>query len=202
MKKIGALVFPNFELLDMFGPLEMFALMGDEVEVTMIGQNGGVVGGRGGPKTQCDLSYDDDAAFDMLLVPGGAGTREEVTNPVTLNWLRAQSEKTELVMTVCTGSTLLSATGLLDGRRATTNKRSFEWATSHGPNVDWVKQARWVEDGKYFTSSGVSAGMDMALTVIAQQFGLEAAETTAIRAEYDWHRDAGYDPFAKIHGLV
>lgn len=202
MKKIGALVFPNFELLDMFGPLEMFALMDDEVEVTMIGQNGGVVCGRGGPKTQCDLSYDDDAAFDMLLVPGGAGTREEVTNPVTLNWLRAQSEKTELVMTVCTGSTLLSATGLLDRRRATTNKRSFEWATSHGPNVDWVKQARWVEDGKYFTSSGVSAGMDMALTVIAQKFGLEAAESTAIRAEYDWHRDADYDPFAKIHGLV
>jgi putative intracellular protease/amidase len=202
MKKIGALVFPNFELLDMFGPLEMFALMGDEVEVAMIGQNGGVVSGRGGPKTQCDLSYDDDAAFDMLLVPGGTGAREEVTNPATLNWLRAQSEKTELVMTVCTGSTLLSATGLLDGRRATTNKRAFEWATSYGPNVDWVKQARWVEDGKYFTSSGVSAGMDMALTVIAQQFGLEAAERTAISAEYDWHRDADYDPFAKIHGLV
>ena len=202
MKKIGALVFPNFELLDMFGPLEMFALMGDEVEVAMIGQNGGVVSGRGGPKTQCDLSYDDDAAFDMLLVPGGAGTREEVTNPATLNWLRAQSEKTELVRTVCTGSTLLSATGLLDGRRATTNKRAFEWATSYGPNVDWVKQARWVEDGKYFTSSGVSAGMDMALTVIAQQFGLEAAEHTAISAEYDWHRDADYDPFAEIHGLV
>jgi putative intracellular protease/amidase len=202
MKKIGALVFPDFELLDLYGPLEMFAFLGDKVEILVVGQNGGVVPAKGGPKTQCDLSYDDDAAFDMLLIPGGAGTRQEVTNPATLNWVRSQAEKAELVMTVCTGSTLLSATGLLDGHRATTNKRAFEWATSLGPNVDWVKKARWVEDGKYFTSSGVSAGMDMALEVIAQQFGMEAAETTAISAEYDWHKDANHDPFAEIHGLV
>lgn len=96
-------MFPNFELLDLYGPLEMFAFLGDKVEILVVGENGGVVTARGGPKTQCDLSYDDDAAFDMLLIPGGAGTRQEVTNPATLNWVRSQAEKTELVMTVCTG---------------------------------------------------------------------------------------------------
>ena len=138
----------------------------------------------------------------IVMVAGGDGTRSAIRNEALVAWIDRAAKRSRRVTSVCTGAFLLAQAGLLDGRRATTNKRAFEWATFHGPNVDWVKQARWVEDGKYFTSSGVSAGMDMALTVIAQQFGWEAAERTAISAEYDWHRDADYDPFAEIHGLV
>jgi transcriptional regulator GlxA family with amidase domain len=105
-------------------------------------------------------------------------------------------------MSVCTGSALFARAGVLDGRRATTNKMSFQWVADQGPEVHWVKEARWVEDGKLATSSGVSAGMDMALAVIARLYGEQVSNNVAIAAEYDWHRDAGWDPFARVHGLV
>jgi transcriptional regulator GlxA family with amidase domain len=103
-------------------------------------------------------------------------------------------------MSVCTGSALLARAGLLDGIRATSNKRAFDWVVSQGPAVKWIGQARWVEDGKFATSSGVSAGIDMALAIIARVLGTETAEKDAIGMEYEWHRDAAWDPFAKIWG--
>ena len=155
-----------------------------------------------GPKTVVDDRFSDGVQYDILLVPGGPGTRREVDNKVLCDWLRGQAEAAELVTSVCTGSAILAAAGLLDGKRATTNKNAFAWATSFGPKVDWQRQARWTEDGKFFTSSGVSAGIDMSLSVIAHLFGTELAEQVTVWAEYDWHRDPDWDPFAKIHGLV
>ena len=96
------------------------------------------------------------------------GTRRLVSDQAFLDELRRQSERARYVATVCTGSGLLARTGALDGRRATSNKFSFNWAVSQGPHVTWVPEARWVEDGKFFTSSGVSAGIDMALGLIAR----------------------------------
>ena len=106
------------------------------------------------------------------------------------------------MLAVCTGTVLLATTGLLDGRRATTNKKDFTATIPYGPNVDWIPQARWVQDGKFFTSSGVSAGMDMSLAVMAKLFGQEAAEAVAVGTEYDWRNDPQWDPFAKRAGLV
>ena len=103
---------------------------------------------------------------------------------------------------VCTGSALLASAGLLENMKATTNKEAFAWTTSYGDKVNWQREARWVEDGKFFTSSGVSAGMDMSLALIARLLGQETAEKGANWAEYEWHKDANRDPFAKIHGLV
>jgi transcriptional regulator GlxA family with amidase domain len=137
-----------------------------------------------------------------MLVPGGIGTRCEVNNGSMLEWLRRRAAEAEIVTSVCTGAALLARAGLLDGRRATSNKLAFKWVTEQGPAVKWIKQARWVVDGKFATSSGVSAGIDMTLAVIARIVGAEAAERIAIRMEYDWHRDPSWDPFAKIHGLV
>ena len=105
-------------------------------------------------------------------------------------------------MTVCTGTALLAQAGLLDGRRATTNKMFFAWPEGTWPAVHWVREARWVEDGKFWTSSGVSAGIDMALAVVERIAGSQTAELLATATEYDWHRDAGWDPFAHVHGLV
>ena len=117
-------------------------------------------------------------------------------------WLKVRAEKAEVVTTVCTGTAILAHTGLLDGRRATTNKSAFKWVAEQTAKVNWVRQARWVEDGKFATSSGVSAGIDMALAVMARLYSTETAEKIAIEMEYEWHRDASWDPFAKIHGLV
>jgi transcriptional regulator GlxA family with amidase domain len=119
-----------------------------------------------------------------------------------LDWLKARSAEAEIVSTVCTGTAILARTGVLDGKRATTNKRAFRWVVEQGPKVNWAREARWVEDGKFATSSGVSAGIDMSLAVMSRLYGADTAEKIAVAMEYDWHRDASWDPFARIHGLV
>jgi transcriptional regulator GlxA family with amidase domain len=168
----------------------------------MVAAKAGPVASAQGPRTVAEFGFEDCPRLDLILVPGGIGTRREVYSRSLVSWLRARADQAEVVSSVCTGAALLAAAGLLDGRRATTNKRSFAWVQSQGPQVNWVKQARWVEDGKFATSSGVSAGIDMALAIIARLVSAEAAEKAAISMEYEWHRDAGWDPFAKIHGLV
>jgi transcriptional regulator GlxA family with amidase domain len=134
--------------------------------------------------------------LDVLLVPGGLGTRREVDNPALLGWLERRAATATYVTSVCTGAALLARAGLLDGRRATSNKRSWDWVVSQGPRVEWMRRARWVQDGRLWTSSGVSAGIDMTLELVATHVGREEAEAVAWRIEHAWHRDASYDPFA------
>lgn len=199
---LGALIFPDFELLDTFGPLEMFGMMPDDIEIRMVAATKDPVASRQGPKNVIDDAFGDRDSYDMLLIPGGAGTRPGVDDPVLIDWIKTMAPRANLTMTVCTGSALLARTGLIDGKRATSNKAAFQWVMEQGPKVDWQKQARWCEDGDIMTSSGVSAGMDMALAAIARTFSQEDADRVADRTEYDWKRDPDWDPFAKIHGLV
>ena len=201
-RSIGVVLFPGFELLDVFGPLEMFGMAPDNFEIHMVAEEAGIVKSRQGPKSVVEHGFDNHPRFDLLLVPGGPGTRTEVDNDRLLHWLRDQSNIAEYTLSVCTGSALLAKAGILDGRRATTNKRAFEWATAQNNNVTWVKEARWVEDKNVFTSSGISAGMDMSLAVIGKLLGEDTAEQIATWAEYEWHRDASWDPFAKRYGLT
>lgn len=149
-----------------------------------------------GPQAIADYDFANCPKIEILLVPGGFGTRREASNPRLIDFLQRRSAQADLVMSVCTGAGLLARAGLLDGRRATTNKQVFEWPVSQGPRVNWVRQARWVEDGKFVTSSGISAGIDMALAVIGQRFGSDTAEAIAIAMEYEWRRDPDRDPFA------
>lgn len=202
MKSVGALIFPGFEVLDLYGPLEMFGLMMGDMEIRTVAEGPDPVASGAGPRTAVDDLIAERDAYDVILVPGGAGARREVDNAALLGWIVRASAKAGLTTSVCTGSALLAKAGVLDGRKATTNKAAYQWATAQGPNVDWQAQARWVEDGKFMTSSGVSAGTDMALAILARLFGPEKAEQVATFAEYDWHRDPAWDPFAKIHGLV
>jgi len=201
-KKLGAVLFPGFELLDVFGPLEMFGNLHGVVDTHLVAHQPGPVPSAQGPQAFAEYGLDDCPPLDLILVPGGIGTRAEVDNPVLIDWLAQRVATAEVAMTVCTGTALFAVAGVLDGRRATTNKMAFSWVASTGPKVDWVKEARWVEDGKFFTSSGVSAGIDMALAVIAKFHGNDLSERLATATEYEWHRDASWDPFAKVHGLV
>jgi transcriptional regulator GlxA family with amidase domain len=203
-KTIGALLFEGFELLDVFGPLQAWGTLASAGgwKIATTAASSGSVASAKGPRAVADHSLVDCPKLDVILVPGGIGTRREVNNEALLEWLRRRSSEAEVVTSVCTGAALLARAGLLDGRRATTNKRSFGWVVEQGPAVQWVKQARWVDDGAFVTSSGVSAGIDMTLAVIARLVSNEAAERIAVGMEYDWHRDASWDPFAKVHGLV
>jgi transcriptional regulator GlxA family with amidase domain len=201
-RTLGALLYDDFELLDLFGPLEMFGNMQGAVTIRTLADRSGLVRSAQGPRVHADHGLDDCPPLDLLLVPGGIGTRAAVDDGRLIDWLRARAGALEIAMTVCTGTALLAQAGLLDGRRATTNKMFFAWPETTWPAVRWVREARWVEDGKFWTSSGVSAGIDMALAVVARIAGSETAELLATGTEYEWHRDASWDPFARIHGLV
>lgn len=194
--RIGCVLFDGFETLDMFGPVELFGMHEAAFEMRLVAEAPGPVRSAQGWQAVAEAGFDDLAQYDILLVPGGAGTRREVDNPALLGWLKTQAEAARFITSVCTGSALLARAGLLDGKRATSNKRAFDWVTQTGPRVDWVYHARWVEDGRFWTSSGVSAGMDMTLALIAHLLGRPAAENAADWAEYTWHRDADRDPFA------
>ncbi len=192
------MLYPRFELLDVFGPAEIFGNVNGRLKVIMVAEKAGPVASVQGPKAIADYGFDDCPPLDLVLVPGGFGTLPQLKNETLLDWLRGQGESSEIVMSVCSGSALLAKAGLLDGRRATSNKQYFNIATAQGPKVEWVVRARWVDDGNRVTSSGVSAGMDMALHVVERLWGMQTAEAIADGTEYQWHRDPDDDPFARF----
>ena len=181
-RRVSMVLFDGFELLDVFGPLEVFATAG--VPVTIVGPP--QVAGGAGVRVVSDVGYADAAAPDVVVVPGGPGTRALASDAAWLGWLAGWAAPARLVASVCTGSALLAAAGLLNGRRATSNLRAFDWASGHGRDVEWVRGPRWVEDGDRWTSAGVSAGIDMALALVGALCGPDVARDAAVRMEYDW----------------
>jgi transcriptional regulator GlxA family with amidase domain len=198
-------LFEGFTVLDVYGPVQAFASCrvpkADGTpqrlfEIFSMAEHSGPVPSGEGPPSYAEYSFAHAPAFDMLLVPGGFGTRSAVNNTAFLNQLAAASQQAQITATVCTGSALLARTGLLDGRPATSNKIAWDWVLQQGPRVRWIRQARWVDDGNIMTSSGVSAGIDMALSLIARLHGRDLALTSARNMEYRWHEEAADDPFA------
>ena len=199
---LGMVVFDRFRLLDTFGPLEMFGSLKDKVAIVLIGEKQGLVKSSAGPAVATDYTFENVQELDIVMIPGGGGTRVEVNNAHFVNAFKKLAEQASHVASICTGAAILAKTGVLDGKNATTNKRAFGWVESQGQQVNWVRKARWVEDGKYFTSSGISAGTDMALALIAKIFGEDVAVRIANGAEYEWNKDSQHDLFAKLNGLV
>ena len=200
MRTLAAFVFPGFETLDYFGPMEFLGGFGKETEIITVAKTRDPVPSVHGQRIVIDKTIAEKDDYDLLFIPGGDAALELAKDPETMDWLRTATGNAERVMAVCTGTVLLGMTGALDGRKATTNKIDFADTIPLAPHVDWVKEARWVEDGKFITSSGVSAGMDMALGAIALMHDHETAEKVVIWSEYGWHKD--WDPLAKPHGLV
>jgi len=194
-RTLGAIVFEDFELLDLYGPLEMFGNIGPELTIVTVAQEAGPMRSAQGPRTVADYAFSDAPELDFVLLPGGYGTFEQAQNPAMLEFLR-RNANAEIVMSVCSGSGVLAAAGLLDGRRATSNKLFFDAITQVSTNVNWERSARWVEDGNVFTSSGVSAGTDMSLGVIEKIYGTGRARDIAVMTEYEWQADPDNDAFA------
>lgn len=193
--QVAVLLFKDFETLDVFGPVEIFGRLTDMYRVRFFSLQGGVVTNEHGVAIQTEKLEQIHAGADIFLIPGGHGTRTEVNNLPLLEAITQVALKSQFVLTVCTGSGLLAKTGLLDGRVATSNKRAFEWAVSNSLKVHWNKNARWTVDGNYYTSAGVSAGMDMALGFLADRHGIEFARNVAYRIEYNWIEDKENDSF-------
>jgi transcriptional regulator GlxA family with amidase domain len=205
VRRVAVALFDGFTVLDVYGPVQAFAscrTLGADgtrqrlFEVFTMASAAGPVKSGEGPTTVADHRFEDAPPFDVLLVPGGFGTRSAVNDATFLARLREASLRAPITTTVCTGSALLAKTGLLDDRPATSNKIAWDWVVQQGPRVRWQRKARWVDDGNVLTSSGVSAGIDMALALIARLCGRELAVTAARNMEYVWHEHPADDPFA------
>jgi transcriptional regulator GlxA family with amidase domain len=195
MTNFDILLFDGFETLDAFGPAEIVGHLKDIYALSYRAPGGGTVASAQGVRVET-APMEEIVPGGVLLVPGGIGTRALSRDLDFLGKLRKIADDASWVLTVCTGSGLLSATGFLDGRRATTNKKAFEWPVSVGPRVTWARKARWVVDGNAYTSSGVSAGMDMTLGFLRDLYGEDLARRCSEDIEYVWIDDLENDPFA------
>jgi transcriptional regulator GlxA family with amidase domain len=183
-----------------FGPVDLLSSAPELFEVRFVGPDDGPVTSASGIEVSVADSRDTAPEPDIVLVPGGLGTRSLVQDQPFLTWLVGYASRASFITSVCTGSAVLAAAGLLDGNRATSNKRAFDWVTTHGGNVRWVRQARWVTDRNRWTSSGVAAGMDMTAALIRHLHGAEVAEEVTDYLELEVHTDPTWDPFARGTG--
>lgn len=188
------LLFNDFETLDIFGPVEIFGRDKSNV-LNYYSMDGGVIRSAQQASVITEPVSQADAK-QILVVPGGMGTRALVNDEGFLQRLGALAELSEYCLSVCTGSALLAKAGVLDGRRATSNKKSFSWVAGLSDRVFWQPSARWVKDGKFYTASGVSAGTDMALGFISDMCGKEVALSYARDIEYIWNSESDNDPFS------
>ncbi|RPH78459.1 MAG: DJ-1/PfpI family protein [Candidatus Rokuibacteriota bacterium] len=198
-KRVGILVFPDVEVLDFCGPFEVFSVtrLNEELrreesspfEVLLVAEKSGTVVTTGGMKVTPDHTIDTCPPLDILVVPGGWGTRAEIKNARLVNWIGERAKQVETLTSVCTGSMLLGQAGLLDGRRATTHWRALPWMRETFPTVTVEEKLHVVEDGNVLTSAGISAGIDMALRVVARYHGETVARNTARNMEYRYTDD-------------
>jgi len=198
-KLVGILIFPNVEVLDFCGPFEVFSVtrLNEErrreepspFEVKLIAESPDPVVATGGLRVQPDCTTENAPPFDVLVVPGGWGTRKEIDNQRLLGWLAERGRQVETLTSVCTGAMLLGKSGLLDGRHATTHWRSLGWMRESFPAVTVEDHLHVVEDGHVVTSAGISAGIDMALRVVARYCGESIARATARHMEYPFPDD-------------
>jgi len=208
-QRIGIFVYENFEPIDVFGFLEAFSIarfLGTDYaspppypfEIVLIGKTMANVKSINGPSAAPDWDFARalHEPLDLLMVPGGGGTwplLDSDTDPAgvaaLLDWMRAMDRKVLIMSSVCTGAAVLATCGFLDGLPAATNHGAFDWVAEHGPRVHWDRVSRWVDAGKYVTSAGVSAGIDLGFYLVSRMAGHKVAEIAVRAAEYDWHRD-------------
>jgi transcriptional regulator GlxA family with amidase domain len=195
-KRVGIVLFENIEVLDFCGPFEVFSVtrLNEErrlkdpspFEVLLVAERADPIKTTGGMRVIPDHTFQTCPTLDILVVPGGWGTRKELNNPVMLDWLRQRATEVETLTSVCTGSMLLGCAGLLNGLHATTHWRSLDWMRDSFPSVTVEYDQHVVEDGRVLTSAGISAGIDMALKVVARYCGQEIARVTAKVMEYPY----------------
>ncbi|KAG8836074.1 hypothetical protein FRC17_010007 [Serendipita sp. 399] len=209
--KWGVLAFPNFVGLDAFGPLELLqiaAFLTPNMTLSVVAETADYVPSHitnpiSGGVTWMKPTYtiDQDPQLDVLLIPGGPGTRIAYNDTRIIDYVKRTYPKLKFIMSVCTGAQVLAKAGVLDRKRATTNK--FQWAelVASGPKVKWVPCARWVVDGNIWTSSGVTAGMDM-INAFLKGYNTTVAEKAVNIIEYEPHTDPSWDPFCKIWNVT
>ena len=193
--QVQVLIFDDVEVLDFAGPFEVFGVTGLRTgpapfNVQTVGLSNAPVRARNGLQVYPALSIGDDRPCDVLVLPGGYGTRREMHNEALLDWIRRRARETEVVLSVCTGALLLARAGLLGGLDATTHHVAFDELAAASPTTNVRRGQRIVDNGRIVTSAGISAGIDASLHVVARLLGHDVAAETAAYMEYDW-REGG-----------
>ena len=193
---VGILIFDDVEILDVAGPFEVFAVtrLNDEqrlqqsspFKVYLISETNKQITAIGGLRLTPDVTISECPELDLLVVPGGWGTRKESKNKILVKWIGNQFTNNRLIASVCTGSSLLGKAGLLDGRDATTHWRAFDFLQESAPKARILKNVRFTLTEPIFTSAGVSAGIDLALRIVSHVFGTEIGQATARQMEYPY----------------
>jgi transcriptional regulator GlxA family with amidase domain len=189
-QRIGIVLFDGVEELDAVGPWEVFAAWSHffpdaEVSVSCLSPVGGTVEAAKRMTLTAHHSFADAPAYDVLLHPGGRGTRSLMRDDAHLEWVRTQRAAVPLMTSVCTGSLVYAAAGLLHGRPATTHWGSLELLAETDPTIEVRADDRYVDDGDVVTSSGVSAGIDMALHLVRRLAGEQRAKEVRRYIQYD-----------------
>lgn len=194
-KTVGILIFDGVELLDFTGPFQVFhttrlthspartSEVPGPLQVLTIAQSKRPIRASGDLLVTPHLSFKCEPDIDILVIPGGQGTRSLLSDRALLNWIRETGSEAELVASVCTGALLLAKSGLLENRRATTHHLAIELLASIDPTTEIDGSARVVDDG-VITCGGVSAGIDLALYIVNKLYGMEIANGTARYIEY------------------
>lgn len=187
--RIGVALFDGVEELDFAGPWEVLASWAhgtdDDVEIVTVSQNGGEVRCAKGLRVVPDHGWDDCPALDVLVYPGGNGTRAHLDDESVLDWVRARADDADIVLSVCTGSLVLAAAGLLDGRPATTHWSALDRLAELAPTAEVRRGARYCDSGDIITAAGVSAGIDAALHLIVRLSGEQRAREIKRYIQYD-----------------
>jgi transcriptional regulator GlxA family with amidase domain len=189
-KHIGIVLFPEVEELDAVGPWEVLSAWtrqfpDDGYSVTCLSESGGRVVCAKGLAIEAHHSFADAPAFEALIYPGGQGTRRQLDAEETLEWVRSQRNSVPLLTSVCTGSLVYAAAGLLKGLPATTHWASLDRLAELDPSIDVRRDERFVDAGDVITSAGVSAGIDMALHLVVRLAGAERARQVRRYIQYD-----------------
>lgn len=187
--RVGIVLFDGVQIIDFAGPYEVFGQAG--FGVTTLSHDGKPVTTAMGLRVTPDAAFQAAPAFDVLLVPGG-DVQEAERDPAVLAFVRKQAGSSRHVMSVCTGSFILAASGVLDGLKATTFTPRIEQMAARYPKVEVVRDVRWVDNGRIVTSAGLSSGLDAALHLVATLHGVDKARTAALRLEYDWKPEGGF----------
>jgi transcriptional regulator GlxA family with amidase domain len=188
--RTAILLFDEVEVLDFAGPFEVFSVTGrrrklEPFDVYTVAERAGPVMARNGLSVNPRHAFATCPPPDILVVPGGYGTRREMKNPVVLEWVTRMAPGCDLILSVCTGALVLGAAGLLDDLEATTHFMAFDALAAVAPGAAIRRDARVVDNGHVILSAGVSAGIDMALHVVARLLGPDVARETAQYMEYD-----------------
>lgn len=190
-RNVGIFIFDDVEVLDFAGPFEVFNVTGElnkpaPFNVFTVGLEEYPIEARGKLSITPDWSLETTPPLDILIIPGGRGTRPLMQNGELMDWLKEQAPKVERLLSVCTGALLLGKAGLLNKLDATTHHGAFDELRAISPNINVVEDKRYVDNGKIITAGGISAGIDMSLYVVRQLLGDTVLAKTLKEMEYEW----------------